>query len=191
MDIQSFMNVNSDKQYGNTYLPHIFAQHISSGFKPAEWSNLTKPPLSFDDQVDCDVWSCLWQQQQMWNFLSRVIQFGSSKMLNVNMPQKERPTVTTGSASIVFVFETRDILAPPPPPPPPPPPLFVFCSTYEPVCYLVNDFAAMIVCFNSSPPTAADMSQWVGPALVQIMACRLFGAKPLSKPMLVYCQLDR
>ena len=29
-----------------------------------------------------------------------------------------------------------------------------------------------------------------GPALVQIMTCRLLGAKPLSKPMLVYCQLD-
>ena len=27
-------------------------------------------------------------------------------------------------------------------------------------------------------------------ALVQIMACRLFGAKPLSKPMLDYCQLN-
>ena len=34
------------------------------------------------------------------------------------------------------------------------------------------------------------MCQWIGSALVQIMACRLFGAKPLSKPMLVYCQLD-
>ena len=34
------------------------------------------------------------------------------------------------------------------------------------------------------------MRQWFGSALVQIMACRLFGAKPLSKPMLGYCQLD-
>ena len=37
---------------------------------------------------------------------------------------------------------------------------------------------------NSSPPSAAYMHQWIGSALVQIMACRLFGAKPLSKPML-------
>ena len=44
--------------------------------------------------------------------------------------------------------------------------------------------------FNSSPPSAAYMHQWIGSALVQIMACRLFGAKPLSAPMLVYCQLD-
>ena len=26
------------------------------------------------------------------------------------------------------------------------------------------------------------MRQWIGSALIQIMACRLFGAKPLSKP---------
>ena len=43
---------------------------------------------------------------------------------------------------------------------------------------------------NSSLPSAAHMRQWIWSALVQILACRLFGAKPLSKPMLVYCQLD-
>ena len=30
------------------------------------------------------------------------------------------------------------------------------------------------------------MSQWIGPASVQIMACRLFGAKPSSKPTLFF-----
>ena len=34
------------------------------------------------------------------------------------------------------------------------------------------------------------MSKWIGSALVQITACRLFGAKPLSKPMLSNCQLN-
>ena len=34
------------------------------------------------------------------------------------------------------------------------------------------------------------MRQSIWSALVQIMACRLFGAKPLSKPMLGYCQMD-
>ena len=29
------------------------------------------------------------------------------------------------------------------------------------------------------------------PSLVQIMACRLFGAKPFSEPMMYYCQLDK
>ena len=33
------------------------------------------------------------------------------------------------------------------------------------------------------------MCQQPGPSLIQIMACRLFGAKPLSKPMLPYCQV--
>ena len=42
----------------------------------------------------------------------------------------------------------------------------------------------------SSPHSAAYMRQWTGPSLVQVMACRLFGAKPLPEPMLAYCQLD-
>ena len=37
---------------------------------------------------------------------------------------------------------------------------------------------------NSSPPGAPYIDQWIGSALVQIMAYRL------SKPVLVYCQLD-
>ena len=36
----------------------------------------------------------------------------------------------------------------------------------------------------------AYMRRWAGSSLVQIMACRLFGAKPLSEPMLEYCQLN-
>ena len=44
--------------------------------------------------------------------------------------------------------------------------------------------------FSSSPPSAAYMCQWTMSALDQIMAFRLFGAKPLSKPMLVCCRLD-
>ena len=38
--------------------------------------------------------------------------------------------------------------------------------------------------FNSSSPSAAYMHQWTGSALVQVMACRQFGAKPLPEPML-------
>ena len=40
--------------------------------------------------------------------------------------------------------------------------------------------------FYSSPSSAAYMRQWTGSVLVQIMAWCLIGAKPLSKPMLVY-----
>ena len=43
---------------------------------------------------------------------------------------------------------------------------------------------------NSSPPTAAYLCQRIGSTLVLIMACHLFGAKPLSKSMLGYCQLN-
>ena len=42
---------------------------------------------------------------------------------------------------------------------------------------------------NSSLPSAGYMCQWKGSALFQIMACCLFGATLLSKPMLGYCQL--
>ena len=41
---------------------------------------------------------------------------------------------------------------------------------------------------NSSLPSVAYMNQWIESALVQITACRLFDAKPLSKPMLGYFQ---
>ena len=34
---------------------------------------------------------------------------------------------------------------------------------------------------------AIIMRQLTTPSLVQIMACRLLGAKPLSEPMLAYC----
>ena len=34
------------------------------------------------------------------------------------------------------------------------------------------------------------MRQWTGSALIQVMACRLFGTKPLPEPMLTYCHLD-
>ena len=39
-------------------------------------------------------------------------------------------------------------------------------------------------------PSTAYMRRWIGTALVQIMACRLFGTKPSSKPMLGHCKLD-
>ena len=38
-----------------------------------------------------------------------------------------------------------------------------------------------------SLPSAAFMCQWIRSALVQIMACRLFVSKPLSKAVLGYC----
>ena len=34
------------------------------------------------------------------------------------------------------------------------------------------------------------MRQWTGSLSVQVIAWRLFGAKPLPEPMLIYCQSD-
>ena len=42
---------------------------------------------------------------------------------------------------------------------------------------------------NSSPPRSAYMHQWTRSPLIQLMVCRLFSAKPLPEPMLLYCQL--
>ena len=36
--------------------------------------------------------------------------------------------------------------------------------------------------FHSSPPSAAYMRQWTVSTLVQVIACRLFSAKPLPEP---------
>ena len=47
-----------------------------------------------------------------------------------------------------------------------------------------------ILSLNSSPPSATYMRLWNGSSLVQIMDCRLDGTKPLSEPMLTYCQLE-
>ena len=41
-----------------------------------------------------------------------------------------------------------------------------------------------------SPPSAVYIRPWTGPELVQLMACRQLGTKPLPEPMLAYCQLD-
>ena len=47
-----------------------------------------------------------------------------------------------------------------------------------------------VVWLNSYLPSATNIRWWIRSALVQIMACRLFGTKPLSKPMPGYSQLD-
>ena len=46
------------------------------------------------------------------------------------------------------------------------------------------------ISFNSLRLSDAYMHHYNIPTFVQITACRLFGAKPLSEPMLSYCQLD-
>ena len=41
---------------------------------------------------------------------------------------------------------------------------------------------------NPSSPSAAYMRQWIWSALIQTMACRIFGGRQLSEPVLGYCQ---
>ena len=79
--------------------------------------------------------------------------------------------------------------------------LYVFPSSYKcviwPVCFLghsypirfcpESDVLSPTLIINSLRPRDAYMRQETRPPLLQIMACRLFGAKPLSEPMLEYC----
>ena len=51
-------------------------------------------------------------------------------------------------------------------------------------------YVILYVVINSLRPSDAYWHQYNIPTLVQIMACRLFCAKPLSGPMLPYCQLE-
>ena len=60
-------------------------------------------------------------------------------------------------------------------------------------CAVAGDFTSIALSLpfglsiiKSSPFSAAYMRQWAGSTLVQIMACRLIGAKPLSKQMVGY-----
>ena len=52
--------------------------------------------------------------------------------------------------------------------------------------YLNQSWPRSIASLNSSPPSASYMRQWIGSALIQIMACCLFSAEPLSEPILGY-----
>ena len=61
------------------------------------------------------------------------------------------------------------------------------------LCWYVNEdmwHLHVLMHLNSYPPSAAYIRQSNVSALVQIMVCRLFGAKPLSKPMPGFCQMD-
>ena len=51
-------------------------------------------------------------------------------------------------------------------------------------CFYHKVHIFSVICWTAS---AAYMRQWIGSTLLQIMACLLFGAKPLSKPMAGYC----
>ena len=63
-------------------------------------------------------------------------------------------------------------------------------TPYEREISPANVLLLQLVCrhrINSSPPSAAYMCQWIGSAMVQKMAWRRIGAKPVSKSVLAYC----
>ena len=62
------------------------------------------------------------------------------------------------------------------------------CNVHTCKPMLLNELQLTLI-VNSSPSSASCMRQWTGSALVQIMDCRLFGTKLLSKPVLRHCQL--
>ena len=63
------------------------------------------------------------------------------------------------------------------------------CNKLSFPCWMLAVSWLLMGGVNSSPPCAEYMHWWTGSALVEVMACRLFGAKPLPEPMLTYCQL--
>ena len=54
----------------------------------------------------------------------------------------------------------------------------------------LDDIFHITATFNSLKPSDAYMLHWNKPSLAQIMACHLFGTKPLSETMVIFCQLD-
>ena len=44
--------------------------------------------------------------------------------------------------------------------------------------------------YHLSPRSAAYTPRWTGSALIQVMACRLFGSKPLRESVLTYGPLE-
>ena len=55
--------------------------------------------------------------------------------------------------------------------------------------WTLKNMKSFIALLDINSPNAAYIRQWTGSALVHIMACCLFGTKPLTEPMLTYYQL--
>ena len=78
----------------------------------------------------------------------------------------------------------------------PPVPTLIYISTDQSPLYQALVKSAFVhlwsehVFINSLKPSDAYIRHQPWPSLVQIMDCRLFGARPFSEPMLYYCQLD-
>ena len=56
--------------------------------------------------------------------------------------------------------------------------------------FCIEDAVQYIAYLTPRPPCAVYVRRWIMWELVQIMACRVFNAKPLSKPKQGYYQLN-
>ena len=70
--------------------------------------------------------------------------------------------------------------------PPPSLSIYIYSIIWKIYAY---DLHIFVVCYPSTP-SAAYMRHWTRSVLVQLMACRLLGAKSIHEPMLTYCQLN-
>ena len=58
-------------------------------------------------------------------------------------------------------------------------------------CQCVSELVLWLkILFNLLRPSEVYVWQQTEPSLVQVVACHLFGAKPVSEPMMIYCQLN-
>ena len=57
-------------------------------------------------------------------------------------------------------------------------------------CISVCESLCQAIHLKTHLPLVPHICRWTGPSLVQVMSCRIFGAKPLPETMLAYCQLD-
>ena len=71
-------------------------------------------------------------------------------------------------------------------------PQIKYLNKLQTVCLQIfSEFIVLLFWINSFSPSAVNVCQWYGSALVQVIAYRLFGAKPLPESMLLYFQLDK
>ena len=128
-------------------------------------------------------------REGLFNSLFRLTSKQTSKPVLLALCE-ENPPVTCGSPPNGPVMQTVF---------PCPVIIMCWCNRRHYVCIVYSTYVHIIAgsvmmrhwlvlsnTVNSLRPSDAYMRRWTVSSLVQIMACRLFSAKPLSEPMLEY-----
>ena len=161
------------------------SKHLWGDIFPAHliqpWGMVSnKPNIEVHIIVCCFTWAACHPGGHCWNYYPGVLSFKSS---HCNPFENWAPVKTIKWDPLLWVIKVSGSS------------YFLYIKWHKshnlyhyyipwPVMYRKSSF------FNSSSPNAAYMLQWIRSALVHIMVCCLFRTKPLSKPMLVYFQLD-